>query len=186
MEKAMNNVHTDRLVEDYLMRFDSVASVLPTVRRAELISEIRDHLQEGLREIEPGDEAAVRNLLERLGSAEEIVSAAVDETPSAQVVAPPTGVNGYAIASVLLGVLWILGVGSVFALIFGYRARREIKNSTRNQPGWGLATAGIVLGWIGVAIVLLGLLGAVGLIATSGGGSGGGTQVPVHTPSTSS
>jgi uncharacterized membrane protein len=180
MEKAMNNVHTDRLVEDYLMRLDAAASALPTVRRAELTSEIGDHLQEGLREIEPGDEAAVRNMLERLGSPEEIVNAAVDATPSGQIVAPARAMNGYAIASVLLGVLWILGIGSVFALIFGYRARREIKHSADNQTGWGLATAGIVLGWIGVAMVFLLLLGAVTLIANSGGS--GGTPVPIHTP----
>ena len=183
MQKAMNNVHTDRLVEDYLLRLDAAASVLPTVRRAELISEIRDHVQEGLREIEPGEEAAVRNLLERLGSPEEIVSAAVDATPSAQVIAPSTVANGYAIASVLLGVLWILGIGSVFALIFGYRARREIKNSGGNQTGLGLATAGIVLGWIGIAIMLMVLLGAVALVANSGGS--GSTPVPVFTPQSS-
>jgi hypothetical protein len=182
MEKAMNNVHTDRLVEDYLTRLDSAASVLPTARRAELISEIRDHLQEGSREIEPGDEAAVRNLLERLGSPEEIVSAAVDETPSAQIVAPSTTANGYAIASLILGLLWILGIGSVFALIFGYRARREIKNSAGNQTGWGLATVGIVLGWIGIAMVLLVALGAVSLFATSGGP--GGPPPTIHTPQT--
>jgi hypothetical protein len=180
MEKAMNNVHTDRLVEDYIMRLDSAASVLPTVRRAELVSEIRDHLQEGLRETEPGDEAAVRNLLERLGSPEEIVSAAVDATPSAQVVAPSAATNGFAIASVLLGVLWILGIGSVLALIFGYRARREIKSSGRYQTGLGLATAGIVLGWIGIAFLLLLVLGAVALVATSGGG--GGAPGPIVTP----
>jgi hypothetical protein len=180
MEKAMNNVHTDRLVEDYLMRLDAVASVLPAARRAELTSEIRDHLEEGLREIEPGDEAAVRNLLERLGSPEEIVSAAVDATPSGQIVAPARAANGYAIASVLLGVLWILGIGSAFALIFGYRARREITTSGGSQTGAGLATAGIVLGWIGIAMVVLVVLGAVSLVASSGGG--GGTPVPVHTP----
>ncbi len=104
----MNNVHTDRLVEDYLMRLDAAASVLPTVRRAELTSEIGDHLQEGLRELEPGDEAAVRNLLERLGSPDEIVNAAVDTTPSGQIVAPARAANGYAIASVMLGAVTLI------------------------------------------------------------------------------
>lgn len=59
------------------------------------------------------------------------------------------GANGFAIASLVLGILWIYWVGSVLALIFGYVARRQIKQ--RNESGDGMAIAGIVLGWIGVA-----------------------------------
>jgi cytochrome c biogenesis factor len=95
----------------------------------------------------------VRNLLERLGSPEEIVAEAADPPPlpSAPVSAPET--NSSAVASVVLGALWLLGIGSVLALIFGYRAHREIKSSQPNQTGAGLATAGIVLGWVGIAVI---------------------------------
>ena len=168
------NVHTNPLVDDYLRRLDAAASTLPTHRRDELVSEIRDHIEEALRESATGDEVAVRNLLERLGPPEEIVSAAAESTPSGQPVAPVRETNGLAVASLLLGVLWIWWIGSVLALVFGYRARRQIKNSGGSQKGSGLAAAGIVLGWIGIAILVLGALTVV--VSTNNGGT-----VPVPT-----
>lgn len=63
------------------------------------------------------------------------------------------GTNGLAIASLVLGVLWLYWIGSILALIFGYVARRQIKRS--GQDGNGLAIAGIVLGWIGVAVMVV-------------------------------
>ncbi|HWH34164.1 MAG TPA: DUF4190 domain-containing protein, partial [Acidimicrobiales bacterium] len=62
---------------------------------------------------------------------------------------PPQSTNGLAIASLVLGILWIYWIGSVLALVFGYVAKTQIKQ--RNQAGNGLATAGIVLGWVGIA-----------------------------------
>ena len=149
------NVHTDPLVDDYLRRLDAAASALPAHQREELISEIRDHLQEALRQAPASDEAAVRNVLERLGPPEEIAAAAADPAPPGHLVAPVRETNGSAIASVLLGVLWLAGIGSLLALVFGSRARREIKNSAGSQKGSGMATAGIILGWIGIALSLL-------------------------------
>ena len=70
--------------------------------------------------------------------------------------------NGLAVASLVLGILWIYWVGSVLALIFGYVAKGQMRADPRQQ-GAGLATAGIVLGWIGVGILLL--LFALGAIA---------------------
>ena len=61
--------------------------------------------------------------------------------------------NGMAIASMVLGILWIEGIGSILALVFGYVALSQIK--TRNERGRGMAIAGVVLGWIGVGVILL-------------------------------
>ncbi|MGH3927911.1 MAG: DUF4190 domain-containing protein, partial [Pseudonocardiaceae bacterium] len=60
--------------------------------------------------------------------------------------------NGLAVASLVLGIIWIYWIGSVLALIFGYVARSQIRE--RGEGGAGLATAGIVLGWIGVGVLL--------------------------------
>jgi hypothetical protein len=144
-------VHTDPLVDDYLRRLDAAASRLPADQREELVSEIRDHLQEALRQTPTGDQAAVRNALERLGSPEEIAAAAADPA-TGQPAGAASQINGLAIASVLVAVLWFAGLGAVLALIFGYRARRQIRDSAGSQTGSGLATAGIILGWIGIAI----------------------------------
>jgi hypothetical protein len=151
------NVHADPLVDDYLRRLDAAASALPAHQREELISEIRDHLAEALRQTPAGDKAAVRTALERLGPPEEIAAAATDPPPPGQPAAV-SQVNSLAIASVLLAVLWFAGIGAVLALVFGYRARSQIKNSAGTQTGSGLATAGIILGWIGITILVAGVI----------------------------
>ena len=61
--------------------------------------------------------------------------------------------NGFAIASLILGALWLYWIGSVLALIFGYIGKSQIDNSGDTQDGRGMAIAGIVLGWIGVAVL---------------------------------
>ena len=147
------NVHTDPLVDDYLRRLDAAASALPAYRREELVSEIRDHLQEALRQTAAGDKAAVRTVLERLGTPEEI--AAADPPSPGPPAAAFSQVNSLAIASLVLGVLWFAGIGAVLALVFGYRARSQIKNSAGRQTGSGLATAGIILGWIGITLLVV-------------------------------
>ncbi len=74
-------------------------------------------------------------------------------------VAQTAGTNGMAIASLVLGILWLYWIGSVLALIFGYVGLSQIKQ--RNQGGRGLAIAGIVLGWIGAATLVLTIIVAV-------------------------
>jgi cation diffusion facilitator family transporter len=72
----------------------------------------------------------------------------------------PPPVNGMAIAALVLGILWLYWLGSVLALIFGYIALAQVKKAPADAPqqGRGLAVAGVVLGWVGVAILLLPLL----------------------------
>jgi len=69
--------------------------------------------------------------------------------------------NGSAIASLVLGIagLVVFPLLAPPALVFGYRAKREIRE--RNEGGDGLATAGIVLGWIGMALLALLVLALV-------------------------
>ena len=68
---------------------------------------------------------------------------------------PPAspGTNGMAIASMVLGIVWIYWIGSILALVFGYVAKSQIRST--GQSGSGMATAGIVLGWIGVGFLVL-------------------------------
>ena len=62
---------------------------------------------------------------------------------------PPPEYCGFAIASMVLGIVWIYGLGAVLAFIFGYMAKRDIART--GKRGDGMATAGIVLGWVGIA-----------------------------------
>ncbi|TYP81338.1 DUF4190 domain-containing protein [Blastococcus xanthinilyticus] len=69
---------------------------------------------------------------------------------------PPRRTNGMAVASMVLGIVWIYWIGSILALVFGYVAKQQIRE--RGEAGDGMATAGIVLGWVGVGIFGLVLL----------------------------
>ena len=71
----------------------------------------------------------------------------------------PRSTNGLAIASMVLGILWLYWIGSVLALVFGYMAKNQIRQ--RGESGGGMATAGIVLGWIGVGFFVIAIIGGV-------------------------
>lgn len=88
---------------------------------------------------------------------------------------PPSGyqtasTNGLAIASFILGLVgWMAcGVGSVVAVILGFVARSQIRNSHGRQGGDGLALAGIILGFLAIALVVLFFV--IGSIANSNSG----------------
>jgi Domain of unknown function (DUF4190) len=70
----------------------------------------------------------------------------------------PQSTNGLAIASLVLGIVWLYGIGSILALVFGYSARGQIDQSGGRQGGRGLATAGIVLGWVGIGLLIFFIL----------------------------
>ncbi len=74
----------EMLVRDYVDHLEVAASHLSADRRAELVGDVREHIELALAEAGHADEATVRNVLERLGSPEEIVAA--EGGPSA-----PTG-----------------------------------------------------------------------------------------------
>lgn len=74
---------------------------------------------------------------------------------------PSVPTSGMAIASLVLGIggLTVLPLlGSIAAIILGYMARRDIRQRPDQLTGDGLALAGIVLGWISVALALVGIV----------------------------
>ena len=56
----------------------------------------------------------------------------------------------------ILGLTFFPLVGSIIALITGYMAKKEIDASPGMLGGTGMATAGIILGWAGVGLAVLG------------------------------
>ena len=62
--------------------------------------------------------------------------------------------SGHAVASLVLGLLVLGGIGSILAIVFGVMAKKRIRESNGWVTGGGMATAGIVLG-------IVGLVGAV-------------------------
>jgi hypothetical protein len=61
-------------------------------------------------------------------------------------------VCGKALVSFVMSITWTWGIGSVLALIFGFLAREEINRSQGALAGGGLATAGIILGFLGLGL----------------------------------
>ena len=77
--------------------------------------------------------------------------------------APPTytppPANGLAIASLIAGIF--LCVGSIPAVIMGHMGLNRINRSGGAQGGRGIAIAGIILGWVGTALLVLLVVGAL-------------------------
>jgi hypothetical protein len=63
--------------------------------------------------------------------------------------------NGLATASMVLGILGCLPLASIVAIVLGFVARSQIRRSNGTQKGEGMATAGIVLGFVWVVIGIL-------------------------------
>jgi len=77
--------------------------------------------------------------------------------------APPASsrVSGMAIASLVMGLLWVYWIGSILALVFGYVAKNQIDRERGKLTGRGMATAGIVLGWIWMGVLVVVIVVAV-------------------------
>jgi hypothetical protein len=86
------------------------------------------------------------------------------QPPYAQAPQPPYGYapypypvaapfNGLAIASFVLSLVWLYGVGSILALVFGLVALRQITRT--GQRGRGLAIAGVVISAVTILLLVL-------------------------------
>ena len=86
------------LVEDYLRDLGKSAARLPRHQREELLAELREHLDAGV--ADATSEVEIRNLLDSLGSPEEIV----EEASPRSDIEGPTGklALGFGIAALLL------------------------------------------------------------------------------------
>ncbi len=103
------------------------------------------------------------------------------ENPNYQQIPPPlyvTQSSTLAIVSLIAGILGFTGfpiIASIIALWTGYAARNDTRALPPRATGDGMATAGIVMGWIqiGLAVLTICCLLAyfvfiVGLVSRSG------------------
>jgi hypothetical protein len=139
----MITMGTDPLIDDYLRRLEAAAAHLNRSRRAELVEEIREHIEAALREVDSADEVAVRNILERLGPPEEIVEAS--EPPPPTVSRDPGRLETAALVALVVPFLGGI-VGIVLVLLSHVWSRRE------KMIGVALAFLPVVLqfSWLGL------------------------------------
>ncbi len=74
--------------------------------------------------------------------------------------AQPAGTNSLALVSLIAGILGLTFfplLGSILAVITGPLAKKEIRQGGSVQTGEEMATVGMVLGWIGIALTICGL-----------------------------
>jgi hypothetical protein len=70
--------------------------------------------------------------------------------------------NGFAIASAILGVIWMWWMGSIAAVILGHLALSQIRRSHGLEAGRGLAIAGLTFGYLGLFSLLCVLAFGIG------------------------
>jgi hypothetical protein len=150
----MDTMETDRLIDDYLRRLERAAAHMQRARRAELVEGIRGHIDTALRQEQAAGEAAVRNVLDRLGPPEDIVEAAQPHTPDADHRAGKLEIAAL-IALIVPFIGWLVGA----VLVSASRAW-----SRRDQL-------------IGALLLLLPIV-LLGLSFTMGGPDGGEESVP--------
>jgi hypothetical protein len=139
----MKNPHPDPLITDYLRRLEVAASGLPPSQRADLVAEIREHIDAALLDAEHADEVTIRNVLERLGPPEEIAAAAGP-------VSRPRGTNGHAIAALI-----VLGLGFIVPVI-GWLAGAGL---VVTSDAWSSRDklVGLLYGLISIPIIVMAL-----------------------------
>lgn len=73
----------------------------------------------------------------------------------------PRTTSGLAVASLVLGILWLGGLGAVLALVFGFVALSQIKSQPERYQGRGMAIAGVVLGALGIIVPIIAVVALV-------------------------
>ncbi|MEV0401978.1 hypothetical protein [Actinoallomurus sp. NPDC050550] len=114
---------TDELIGEYLGRLEAAARGLPPDRGAELVAEIREHIDTVLAQSPDRTEATVRTILDRLGTPEEIVQEAGVGLPETSLVraatagqaSPRTRAGAFEIAVVIL-----LLIGGIVLPLLGW------------------------------------------------------------------
>ena len=72
----------------------------------------------------------------------------------------PTPTSGKAIASLVCGVFFFILPASIAAVVLGHLSLSEIKKSAGRVQGQGLAIAGLVLGYMGLAGIPFAIIAA--------------------------
>lgn len=90
--------------------------------------------------------------------------------PRAQRATGARRTEGTAVASLVLGIAGFVVcplITSILAIVFGNQAQRKIAQDP-SLEGEGMAKAGVILGWIGVALFAVGILFFIIVIASGG------------------
>ncbi len=85
---------------------------------------------------------------------------------------PRARTNRFAVCGLVLAVLTLGGVGSVLGIVFGVKARNQVREN--GEPGYGLALASIVVGIVTLLVAIAYWIVIAQHVGGSSGGTGGG------------
>jgi uncharacterized membrane protein len=75
----MSATHADQLVDEYLNRLGFALQGVPAERRKEILEEISNHIADERGQLHDDSDAAMLNLLDRIGDPAEVAAAASDD-----------------------------------------------------------------------------------------------------------
>jgi hypothetical protein len=78
------------------------------------------------------------------------------------------------VVSLIFGILsWVMlpVIGPIVAVVAGHMARAEIRSSNGQVGGGGLALAGLVLGYLQIALIALAICAIIAIVALAAIGS---------------
>jgi hypothetical protein len=79
--------------------------------------------------------------------------------------------SGLALASLICGITaWTIlpiFLNAIAAVITGSMAKKEIKESNGTITGSGMATAGLILGWVQIGLAILAIIGFIILLVAA-------------------
>jgi hypothetical protein len=153
----MTSTTVDGLVADYLRQPRMAASGLPRASRRQLIAEITEHLREARAELADPDQAAVRELLDRIGRPEDIAAAAAEpDSPTvrrfAVVVGAVVVLSGCLTAALILG---RTGKNPAADAVIRPSASTGAAVVLPNAVGWAASSAASRLEALGVDVVFV-------------------------------
>ena len=162
----MSAQRTEHIINEYLDRVVEQLSDLSPAERAEIRNDLRSHIDEAIGDPVHASEADVRNVLERLGSPQELAQAARERSPESEPLpAPPAQnverrINGtpgaLEVAAIVLTVLfWPIGI------LLAWISDRWL---TRDKV---IATVIPVVGTMMLGVVVVGGMIAWGTTATT-------------------
>jgi uncharacterized membrane protein len=76
--------HADQIIAEYVARLETVLAPVPSLRRQELLDDVRAHIAEARSALPNETDADLRNILERLGDPADTAAAEIgraEETP---------------------------------------------------------------------------------------------------------
>lgn len=128
----MTKTDLDNIVEGYVRRLEAALSPLPELRRQQLVSEITEHLAEARSTLQNETEAALRELLDRVGQPEEIAAEALADQP--RNLERPRRISRLMFGGAGLVLLVGIGAALTLLLIIGGRSAKPLRPTRAATP----------------------------------------------------